>query len=87
MDLPAAVATRQPNPPEFFLRRGTDILAKIVRVTGFEPVPPAFADVLPLHQTDFTKYRPYSLLALHGFLFRYFPTPPNHIVQMLSELT
>ena len=33
------------------------------------------ASMLPLHQTDFTKYRPYSLLALHGFLFRYCPTP------------
>lgn len=48
---------------------------------------PLHASVLPLHQTDFTKYRPYSLLTLHGFLFRYFPTPPNHIVQMLSEIT
>ena len=42
------------------------------------------ASMLPLHQTDFTKYRPYSLLALHGFLFRYCPTPTTHIVQMFS---
>lgn len=40
-----------------------------------------------LHQTDFTKYRPYLLLTLHGFLVRYFPTPPTGIVQMLSEFT
>ena len=41
----------------------------------------------PLHQTDFTKYRPYLLLTLHGFLVRYFPTPPINIVQMLSDLS
>ena len=46
--------------------------------------PRLLAGVLPLHQTDFTKYRPYSLLTLHGFLFQYCPTPTTNIVQMLS---
>lgn len=51
-----------------------------------DPLPAPFTGaVLPLHQYDFSKYRLYSLLTLHGFPFRYCPTPPTNIVQMLLE--
>ena len=37
MDLPAAITTKQPNPQTFFLRWGTDTLARNVQMDGLEP--------------------------------------------------